>query len=118
MGIFVDKRLEARYEHLVSAMTRHPSVILRQIASNRNEEIAFGRFINNRNVNPRAMIESACRRTAQNSKGRDVLLVCDTSTMGFGMNSSIEGLGPTGDGSGQGFLLHPVISIDANTGHC
>lgn len=118
MGIFVDKRLDTRYAGLVSAMTRQPSVIIRQLASDRNEEVAFGRFLNNRFVSPQQMIETASHRTAEHSKGRDVLLVCDTSTMGFGMNSPIKGLAQTGDGSGRGFFLHPVISVDANQGHC
>lgn len=117
-GIFTDKRLDKRYKELSQAMQTRQSVIIRQLSSCRNEEIGFGRFLNNVKVSPQKMIQSACARTANLSKGRDVLLIEDTSTMGFGLYSSIKGLGSTGDGRGRGFFLHPVISVDANAGHC
>ena len=118
MGIFIDKRLDARYERISLAMQSRPSVIIRQLAQNRSEEIAYGRFLNNRFVNDRKMIQSACEHTSQASSGRDILLVQDTSTMGFGLYSPIKGLSSIGDGRGRGFFLHPVISLDAQTGHC
>lgn len=118
MGIFVDKRLDARYEGVLEAMRTRPSVIIRQLARARKEEIAFGRFFNNPFVTPSRMLEASCKRTAMQSKDRDVLLICDTSTMGFGMNSKVKGLSTIGDGRGRGFFLHPVISIDAQTHHC
>ena len=118
MGIFPDRRLDARFEGLSRAMRDRPGVIIRQLAPDRNSEVAYGRFLNNRFVTPRRMIKAACERTALASRGRDVLLVEDTSTMGFGLYSPVQGLGAIGDGSGRGFFLHPVISIDAATGHC
>ena len=99
-------------------MQAKQSIIIRQLAPNRNSEVAYGRFLNNPRVNPDRMIRSACERTSAASVGRDVLLIQDTSTMGFGLYSSIEGFGETGFGSGRGFFLHPVISVDAHTGHC
>jgi len=118
LGIFTDKRLDARYGEISRSMQDKQSIIIRQLAASRNSEVAYGRFLNNPRVNPERMIQSACERTSAASIGRDVLLIQDTSTMGFGLYSSIEGLGETGDGSGRGFFLHPVISVDANTGHC
>ncbi|WP_367390562.1 IS4 family transposase [Lewinella sp. LCG006] len=118
MGLFLDKRLDVRYVGLLVAMSSRQSVILRQCAKNRSEEVAFGRFVNNPSVTPSLMIQSACERTAAQSKGRDVLMICDTSTVGFGINSKAKGLSEIGDGRGQGFFLHPVISMDAHTHHC
>jgi hypothetical protein len=93
MGIFVDKRLDARYESIREAMRINSSVVVRQIARNRSEEVAFGRFLNNRFVSAPQLLQTETTRTAQASVGRDVLLVEDTSTMGFGLYSSITGLG-------------------------
>jgi hypothetical protein len=118
LGIFTDKRLDARYGEISRSMQDKQCIIIRQLAPNRNSEVAYGRFLNNPRVNPNLMIQSACERTSVASRGRDVLLVQDTSTMGFGLYSSIKSLGETGDGSGRGFFLHPVISVDADTGHC
>ncbi|MGH1437245.1 MAG: IS4 family transposase [Lewinella sp.] len=118
MGIFIDKRLDERYHSICQAMQFHQSIILRKLANNRNEEIAFGRFLNNKYVTPRQMIKASCKRTAEVSRGRDVLLIQDTSTMGFGMHSKINGLGRIGDGKAYGFFLHPVISVEAQSGHC
>ena len=118
MGIFVDKRLDARYQQISEAMRATPSVVVRQFARNRSEEVAFGRFLNNRFVSAPQLLQTEIARTAQASAGRDVLLIEDTSTMGFGLYSSITGLGEIGDGRGRGFYLHPVISIDAQSGQC
>jgi hypothetical protein len=118
LSVFKDKRLDARYEALQQSMQDKQSVIVRQLAQNRNEEVAYGRFLNNQGVTPRQMIRRACETTAQISKGRDVLLIEDTSTMSFGLFSSDKGLSSVGDGTIAGFFLHPVISVDAQTNQC
>ena len=117
MTIFGDKRLDARYQKVKQSMIEKQSIILRQLASDRNEEVALGRFLRNKAVKPELMIEEACQKTSEISEGLDVLLIEDTSTLGFGLNTRIEGLSETGDGKGKGFYLHPVLSVDANSGH-
>jgi len=43
------------------------------------------------------------------------LVICHTTELNFGKNREIAGVGPTGNGSGQGFLLHNAMMVDAGT---
>ena len=43
------------------------------------------------------------------------LVICDTTELDFGGRRKIAGVGPTGNGSGQGFLLHNAMMVDAGT---
>ncbi|MBL4884883.1 MAG: IS4 family transposase [Planctomycetaceae bacterium] len=42
-------------------------------------------------------------------------MICDTTDINFGSRRQIEQVGPTGNGSGQGFLLHNAMMVDADT---
>jgi len=44
------------------------------------------------------------------------LLIGDTTEISIGLQRNVSGLGPTGDGIGQGFLLHSSLMIDAESG--
>lgn len=44
-----------------------------------------------------------------------VLVLGDTTELDFGRMRIISGVGPTGNGSGQGFLLHNAMMVDADT---
>lgn len=43
------------------------------------------------------------------------LIIGDTTELDFGYYREVEGLGPTGNGGGLGFLLHNALMADANT---
>ncbi|MEX1096956.1 MAG: IS4 family transposase [Planctomycetales bacterium] len=43
------------------------------------------------------------------------LVLCDTTELDFGIQRGIEGLGPTGNGGGSGFLLHSALLVDAES---
>lgn len=45
------------------------------------------------------------------------LIVSDTTELDFGKDSQCEDLGPTGNGSGKGLLLHSGLLLDAERGH-
>ena len=55
------------------------------------------------------------QRTRSLARGT-VLLIGDTMETDFGILRAVEGLGPTGDGSGLGFLLHSSLMVDAGSG--
>jgi hypothetical protein len=42
-------------------------------------------------------------------------VICDTTELDFGIRRDIDGLGPTGNGRGNGFLLHNALMVDAPT---
>jgi len=54
------------------------------------------------------------QNTRQQAAGR-TLVICDTTEIDFGGRREIAGVGPTGNGSGQGFLLHNAMMVDAGT---
>jgi hypothetical protein len=43
------------------------------------------------------------------------LIISDTTELDYGKDRQIEGVGPTGNGSGRGFLLHSGLLVDAAT---
>jgi hypothetical protein len=44
------------------------------------------------------------------------LVIGDTTELDFGPDRDIKGLGPTGNGSGQGFLWHNALLVKAHSG--
>jgi hypothetical protein len=53
-------------------------------------------------------------RTKQAAQGR-CLVIGDTTEIDFGKDRHIDGIGETGNGSGQGFLLHNALLVQAET---
>ncbi len=43
------------------------------------------------------------------------LILCDTTEVNFGAGNEAEGLGPLGEGSGRGFLLHSGLMVQPET---
>lgn len=73
---------------------------------------AMYRLFNSANVTFEALAEPHWRRTRSLARGR-VLLIGDTTETDFGYHRTVDGLGPTGDGYGLGFLLHSSMMVDA-----
>jgi hypothetical protein len=53
-------------------------------------------------------------RTRLVAPGR-YLVISDTTELDFGIHRDIEGLAPTGNGSGRGFHLHNALMVDAES---
>ncbi len=62
-----------------------------------------------------ALAEPHWRHTRRQAQGL-VLVIGDTMETDFGMDRDIEGLGPTGNETGRGFLLHNALMVDAGSG--
>jgi hypothetical protein len=52
--------------------------------------------------------------TKQRTAGR-YLVLGDTTELDFGIHRAVAGLGPTGNGSGWGFLLHNALMVNAQS---
>jgi len=115
---FGDKRLDRRFLTFRAAMVRQCSVILRKLAKDRSEEIGFGRFLRHPKVTSPKILGSNYWQTNQESRGKHVLLIQDTSTLGFGLSPRAGKLGPIGDNKSRGIYLHPVLALDAKQGTC
>jgi hypothetical protein len=114
----MEKRLFRQYDSLVTAMQRKRTVVLKHLATNRNEEIGFGRFLRNPRVPLQALLRQITQPLTQRVAGKSILLIEDTTQLGFGLQSAIKGIGKAATGTADGFYSHPVLVLDAAAKHC
>lgn len=108
-----DARLARRGEEVLDAIVAKTSLVLRQIGGGRAGEVATGRFLDNDDVTPRSIVETAAERTLAAASGRRVLAIQDTTEINFsGRAARRTGLGPGGDGVSPGFFCHPLLLVD------
>jgi len=74
-------------------------------------------------MNDRVTVEKMVIRTrarvAEVTAGRHVLAIQDTSEINYeAKRGRKQGLGKVGNGSDIGLFMHPVLTVDAGTGHC
>ena len=117
MGGFGDTRLADVGEALLRALEEKRTVVVRRLGGTRAEEIRFGRFLNNENVTHREILDAEGARVAACAKGRDVLVIQDTTEINFsGHKRSKKGFGTVGNGEDIGLFLHPQFVLDATSG--
>ena len=117
VGEFGDKRLAAVGAALLRALEEKRTVVVRRLAATRAEEIRFGRFLNNKNVAHQEILAVEGTRVAGCAKGRDVLVIQDTTEINFSSHTrSKRGFGTVGNGEDIGLFLHPQFVLDATSG--
>ena len=114
----LEKRLFRQYNCLVSSLESQRTVVLKHLSSNRNEEIGFGRFLRNPRVTMERLLKEITSSVSDSVAGEEILLIQDTTELGFGLNSGILGIGKAGSGIADGFYNHPVIALNTKTKHC
>lgn len=72
------------------------------------------RLIDNENVTFDAIASPHWQATRQQPAGT-YLILCDTTEIDFGYRNTAAGLGPLGNGSGRGFLLHNGLMVQPKT---
>ena len=115
MGAFggKDVRLDRRGDRILRGMIATGSTVLRKVGGTRAGEVAAHRFLDHADVTPEAIVETAAQRTAEAARGRQLLLVQDTTEINFsGADRSRSGLGPAGDGKALGFFIHAQLAVD------
>ena len=112
-----DKRRTRRLVQVAEQMSVNPSASLpTQIQQWSDLKAAYRLF-----DCPEATLRSIARPHWENtrqiaSQRSRVLVIGDTTELDFGRMRTISGVGPTGNGSGQGFLLHNAMMVDADNG--
>ncbi len=102
-GGFGDERLRRVGARLPGAMRQQPSMCLHSLAEDRNEALAFGRFLDNSSVSSGEMLVTAGRLTSQRVVGRHVLAIQDTTELDFpGHVAGKRGFGRSGNGEDIG----------------
>jgi hypothetical protein len=80
--------------------------------------VRFGRFLRNRAVTVEEMVCHAATGTAACTRGRDIVVVQDTSELVLGgRRARANGYGPVGKGGALGgLLLHAALALELGTG--
>jgi hypothetical protein len=87
------------------------------LAVDRNQELAFGRFLDHSGVSSEEMLTTTSRFTGQRAAGRHVLAIQDTTEFNFPEHAaSKRGFGRSGNDRDPGLFLHPTIAVDAASG--
>lgn len=115
---FSDTRLDKVFSGLVASMVTRFTATIRQLGQGTSEEMRYGRFINNAKVNPDVLLEHYWKEIKTDFKDKHILVINDTSTVGFAHRSDREGLGYVGPKTTKsGFDLHPSLMVDATNSH-
>ncbi len=107
-----DKRRTKRLVQVAEQVSSHPSASLPNQIERWSDLKAAYRLFDSDQVTFEAIAQPHWALTKQTAKGR-CLVIGDTTELDFGKNREISGLGPTGNGSGQGFLLHNALLVNA-----
>ena len=109
-----DKRRTKRLVQVAEQVSSHPSASLPNQIERWSDLKAAYRLFNSDKVTFEAIARPHWELTKQSAKGR-CLVIGDTTEFDFGKDREIAGLGPTGNGSGQGFLLHNALLVNADS---
>lgn len=109
-----DKRRTVRLAKVAEEMASNPAASLPSQIEGWGDLKAAYRLFDREEVTFDAIASPHWELTKQRARGR-TLVIADTTELDFGRLRTIEGVGPTGNGSGQGFLLHNALMVDAET---
>ena len=119
-GIFSDKRLNKRGNNIGSILINSRSSSIKGITNNEADQKGFYRFLDNKQVDESQLIQELTQRCGLNVKGRNILVIQDTSSIGLSKHSNHlktnSGIGLVGNKVGVGFLAHCSLVIDADDG--
>jgi hypothetical protein len=109
-----DKRRTNRLVQVAVEIVSNPSASLPNQIERWGDLKAAYRLFDREEVTFEAIAGPHWELTKQSAKGR-TLIIGDTTELDFGRFRTIEGVGPTGNGSGQGFLLHNALMVDGES---
>lgn len=107
-----DKRRTARAVAMAGQIMRQPNASLpNQMRSPEALKAAY-RLLAEEDVTYRALIVLHWQQTRQAAEREQIVLIVeDTTHVDYTHHPQTTGLGPIGDGEGQGFLLHSAIAV-------
>lgn len=109
-----DKRRTSRLVQVAEEIASNPSASLPNQIERWGDLKAAYRLLDREEVTFEAIARPHWELTKRRARGR-TLIIGDTTELDFGRFRSIQGLGPTGNGTGQGFLLHNALMVDAES---
>ncbi len=109
-----DKRRTNRLVRVAEQIASNPSASLPNQTETWGDLKAAYRLFDCEDVTFEAIARPHWELTKRLANGR-TLVIGDTTEIDFGRFREIEGVGPTGNGTGQGFLLHNALMVNADT---
>jgi hypothetical protein len=109
-----DKRRTKRLVKVAQQVAENPSASFPDQMETWGDLKAVYRLFDSPEVTFQAIAAPHWEQTRRLAAGR-TLVICDTTELDFGAHREIAGVGPTGNGSGRGFLLHNALMVDAAT---
>ena len=110
-----DKRRTSRLVRIAQQMSANPSASLPQQIPNWKDLKAAYRLFDCERTTLSSIASVHWKLTCESAGSRKrVLVVGDTVDLNFGSKRKITGVGPTGKGTGKGFLLHNAMMVDAD----
>jgi hypothetical protein len=109
-----DKRRMNRLVRVAEQVANNPAASLPDQTEQWADLKAAYRLFDRNEVTFEAIARPHWELTKQSARGR-CLVIGDTTELDFGKDRKIEGVGPTGNGSGQGFLLHNALLVQADS---
>jgi hypothetical protein len=117
LGGLGDARLRRVGVTLLDVMRQKPTTRIHALADDRNQELAFGRFLYHSWVSYAEMLTTTGRFTGQRAVGGHVLAIQDTTEFDSrGHADSEHGFGRSDNDCDLGSFLHPTIAVDAAHG--
>ena len=109
-----DKRRTRRLVQVAEEIASNPSASLPNQIERWSDLKSAYKLFDRDEVTFEAIARPHWELTKQLAQGR-CLVIGDTTELDFGKHREIEGVGPTGNGSGQGFLLHNALMVNAES---
>ncbi len=109
-----DKRRTKRLVQVAEQIGNNPAASLPNQIERWSDLKAAYRLFDGDKVTFEAIARPHWELTKQAASGR-CLVIGDTTEFDFGKDREIDGIGPTGNGSGQGFLLHNGLLVSAES---
>src|SRR6266536_4276819 len=105
-----DERRDRRAVSMAASLMRHPDASLPQQLHASSALKAAYRLLNEEDVTHAALSQPHWDTTRQRAPREDlVLLIQDTTEIDHTHHPKTEGLGPSGNGRGRGYLLQTVL---------
>jgi hypothetical protein len=107
-----DRRRERRAVSIAASLMHHPDATLPQQLQQPSALKAAYRLLDEADVTHTALCQPHWDATREQAGRQDlVLLIQDTTEVDHSHHPKTEGLGPIGNGGGQGYLLQTVLAV-------
>lgn len=115
LGInFVDQRLKRRFFKIMDDFAASPGKSTWAATGSRNSAKAAYRFFSNTGISRDELLDSVSRASVEKMKAVDtgwILAIQDTTSVGFGNRTGIQGMGYYCSTEQKGMLVHSCIAV-------